>query len=141
MKAILVPAGNDPRIVEVDGYKDIQRYVGGNIDAAGWIFDDSPAVYVNDEGKLGGLQPNRAVYARPEDEGKMTWDGGTVRKGQCLDIIFGDFICIGFDPETGEDRDVSDEEIARVRDAFAGPASIHSGLVEAMRIKLGAARR
>lgn len=48
---------------------------------------------------------------------------------------------LGFDPETGEDRDVSDEEIARVRDAFAGPASIHSGLVEAMRIKLGAARR
>lgn len=141
MKAILVPVGNDPRIVEVEGYKDIQRYVGGNIDAAGWIFDNSPAVYVNDEGKLGRFQPNRAVYARPEDEGKMTWDGGTVRKGQCLDIISGDFICIGFDPETGEDRDVSEEEIARVRDAFAGPGSIDSGVMEVMAIRFAGARR
>lgn len=141
MKAVLVPVGEEPRIVEVGGYEDIQRYVGGCFDAAGWIFDDAPAVYVNDMGKLGGFLPNRAVYARPEDEGKETCDGRTVRKGQCLDIIFGDFLCVGFDPETGEDRDVTDEEVARVQDAFSGPGSIDSGVMEVMAIRFAGARR
>ena len=139
MKAILVPVGQEPREVEVGDYRDIQRYVGGCFDVCGWIFDDAPAVYVNDCGKIGGAVPNRAVYARAEDEGKTTWDGGTVRQGDCLDIVFGDFVCLGYDAETGESRDVTPEEAARVRAAFGGARSIGSGVAEALRIKLGIA--
>ena len=142
MKAMLVPVGEEPRLVDFDGsMEDIQRYVGGYFDAAGWIFDDSPAVYLNDEGKF-CASPNRAVYARQQDAGKMLWSSpDPLREGDLVDVIYGDFLCVGFDPRTGEDRDISDEEARRVVDRFGGPASIDSGFIEVMGIKLSAARR
>ena len=116
-KAVLVPLGEMPRIVEANSLKDLQHFVGGYIDAAGWIFNDEPTVYVNDDGKY-TCMPNRAVYATADDAGKIGWDGKPFKEGDVLDIIFGDFICIGFDAETGEDRDITDEEIARVMARF-----------------------
>ena len=44
----------------------------------------------------------------------------------------------GIDPETGEDRDVTDEEIKRVRERFGTLRSIDSGWMEALTIKLQA---
>ena len=134
VKALLIPVGESPRPITIDGLKGLQTAVGGCVECAGWIFDDQPTVYLNDEGKYSCL-PNRAVYAAAEDAGKHTWDGGTVAEGDVLDVIFGDFVAVGFDPETGEDRDITDEEIERVMRRFGKRSDIWSGFREVMRIR------
>ena len=138
MKAIIVPVGAMPRAVEIDGsLASMQEAVGGCIEPCSWVFNDEPAVYVNEEGKF-TQEPNRAVYATEADEGCVRWDGTTVHEGDLLEILFGDILCVGFDPETGEGRDVTDEEIARVRERFGTLRSIDSGWMEALTIKLQA---
>ena len=137
-KAMLVPTGDMPRIVEVENYRDIQRYDGGNIEPCSWVFDDAPSVYVNEEGKF-TCRPNRAIYATDKDAGKVTWDGKKIKEGDLLDILFGDFVCVGFDEETGEDRDISEEEIQLVIERFGSYESIDSGVIETLKIQLGAA--
>ena len=136
MKAILVPVDGLPRPIEVEGLKGLQEAVGGYVEPCSWIFGDCPAVYVNEEGKFNGSEPNRAIYATAADEGFVKWDGSIVHEGDVLDIIYGDFVCIGFDPETGEDRDVTDEEAERVRERFGTLRSLDSGWMEALSIQL-----
>ena len=140
MKAILIPVGAMPRVIEIDGLKDMQKAVGGNIELCSWVFNDRPTVYVNEEGKF-TCEPNRAIYATEEDEGCVKWDGTKVKRGELLEILFGDILCIGYDPETCEDRDVTDDEIARVNERFGNARSIDSGLIEVLRIQLGASVR
>ena len=138
MRAILVPVGEMPRTIEVEGLRDLQRAVSGPIEACSWIFGDEPAVYVGEESKLGGFEPNRAIYATAADEGCARWDGTTVHEGDVLDIVYGDFVCIGFDGETGEDRDITEAEAARVMQRFGTAWSIESGWAEALRVRLKA---
>ena len=138
VKAMVVPVGEMPYLVEINGYKDIQKAVHGNIEPCSWVFDDQPSVYVNEEGKF-TQPPNRAIYAEAKDAGNLKWDGTRVKEGECLDIIFGDFICVGFDEETGEDRDINDEEIQLVIERFGSYESIDSGVIETLKIQLGAA--
>lgn len=132
-KAVLVPVGDKPEFVEVDGYKSLQKLVGGCIESVSWIFDDAISVYANDEGKS-LCNPNRAIYAQPQHVGKIGWDGEEIVEGKLLDIIFGDFVCVGFDPETGEDRDLTDDEIQLIMERFGSVASIKSGLIETLKI-------
>ena len=134
MRAMLVPTGAMPRIIEVNGLEDLQAAVGGLIESCPWMFEDEPAVYVNEEGKL-SCYPNRAIYATEEDKGFVKPDGSPVEPGDLLDIVFGDFVCVGFDPETGEDRDISDDEMAKVMQRFGTKRSIDSGFIETMLIK------
>ena len=123
MKALLIPVGEVPREVEVGGLADRRALVGGHIDAAGWVFDDCPTLYVNDEGKFNGMLPNRAVYVTEEEAGRQKWDGGTWAEGELIDIFYGPIVAVGFDPLTGEDRDITPEEIKRVRERFSGSAA------------------
>lgn len=44
MKAIIIPVGAMPRAIEIEGLKDLQRAVGGCIEACGWVFNDSRSV-------------------------------------------------------------------------------------------------
>ena len=137
MKAVLVPVGKMPEVVELDdgNLRSMQVAVGGCIEPCSWVFNDEPAVYVNDEGKF-ACEPNRAVYATEADEGCVRWDGTTVHEGDLLDILFGDVLCVGLDPETGESRDVTDEEAQRVMDRFGSDESIESGGLEFIRTML-----
>ena len=136
MKAIVIPIGAMPRIIEIDGsLKAMQEAVGGNIELCSWVFNDQPAVYVDEEGKF-ACEPNRAVYATKADEGCVKWDDSEVKCGDLLEILFGDILCVGYDPETGEDRDVTDEEVARVNARFGTLWSIEGGWAEALRIRL-----
>lgn len=136
MKALLVPVGGYPLPIDIEGLSDLQQAVGGTIDAVGWVFDDAPELYVNDEGKF-RCAPNRAVYATEDDAGRRKWDGSETKEGELLDVIFGDFVAIGFDPDTGEDRDITEAEAEKVVARFGSSRSIESGLVEAMRIGAG----
>ena len=45
-------------------------------------------------------------------------------------------VCVGFDPGTGEDRDITDEEAKRVMDRFGSDESVASGGLELIRAML-----
>lgn len=45
-------------------------------------------------------------------------------------------VCAGFDPETGENRDITDEEAQRVMECFGSDESIESGGLELIRTML-----
>lgn len=82
MRAVLIPVSEEPREVEIDGLADLQALVGGRIEPVGWIFDNCPVLYVNDEGKINGMLPNRAVFVPEDRVGSRKWDGGTLGSGR-----------------------------------------------------------
>ena len=64
-----------------------------------------------------------------------------------FDVIFGENIClyvnivaVGFDPETGMDRDLTGAEMAQVSDYFTKVSAPGSGLAEALAIQQGRRR-
>ena len=59
-----------------------------------------------------------------------------VEEGELYSIVFGDMVCVGFDPETGEDRDITDAEAERVMDRFGSDESIMSGGFELIRMMM-----
>lgn len=150
LDVMIVPVGGEPymKALEADGRGSflpaLQECVGGLIAPMGYVFGDAPAVYCNDEGKLAGsgCAPNRAVYA-DEDMAAAGYASPSdpsraVKPGELFDIAFGDLVCVGLDPATGESRDISTEERGRVAGRFGGRESIESGGLEAARIRLAA---
>lgn len=71
LEAMIVPVGGKPYSKTLEADEDgsflraLQECVGGHIEPMGYLFDDAPTVYCNEEGKLAGsgCRPNRAVYA------------------------------------------------------------------------------
>jgi len=110
--------------------------------SASYIFEDAPAVYVNEEGLLGASidTANRAIYAtrRMAEMGYLSQMdySRVVEEGELYSIVFGDMVCVGFDPETGEDRDITDAEAERVMNRFGSDESIVSGGCELVRMML-----
>lgn len=153
LEAMIVPVGGKPypKTLEADEngsfLRALQECVGGHIEPMGYLFDDAPTVYCNEEGKLAGsgCRPSRAVYATeamaqagyasPNDPSRA------VRPDELFDIVFGDMVCVGFDPETGEDCDIAPEECERVTERFGSRESIESGELEALRLRLSARHR
>ena len=63
LSVLLIQPGKAPRMVEIPDTLDaMQELVGGYIEEY-MPFDDEVAIIVNEEGKLNGLPPNRAIYA------------------------------------------------------------------------------
>lgn len=146
LQAMLVSVNGLPRDITLEADEGgsflaaMQGCVGGPIEPMSFVFEDAPAVYCNEEGKLDAASnpPNRAIYATRE----MAKAGyvspadcsHAVQEGEVIDIAFGDMLCVGFDAETGESRDITPHERARVMERFGSTASVASGLFEAMRI-------
>ena len=109
--------------VEYDDYEDIQELLDCDCFAVcPWLFGDSPACYIDDEGKFDGNYPNRALY----------------HDGELVDIIFGDMLFAGIDMETGESRDITEDEKRRVRERFSdGESGPGSGIAAIMGIRTG----
>lgn len=120
MRGLLVPVFGDPFEIEFDGLEGMQRAVGGYIEAVPWLFDDNPSVYVNEEGKLDGALPNRAI----------------VMGGEVVDILFGPILCTGFDFETGDTVDIADDEIDRASRYFTAESPAGSGMDAAVEIMM-----
>lgn len=99
-------------------------------------------MYVNEEGLLGASidTANRAIYAtrRMAEMGYLSQMdySRVVEEGELYSIVFGDMVCVGFDPETGEDRDITDAEAERVMNRFGSDESIVSGGCELVRMML-----
>lgn len=80
MTVLAVLPGKAPERIELDGsLKSMQEFVGGTIQAV-YPFSDPVAIVCNDEGKLMGLEYNRAL--RDED-------------GNIYDILCGPFFVCG----------------------------------------------
>lgn len=80
LEVLLVQPGKYPKAIAIDGTLEaLQQAVGGDIQAA-YPFEDAVAVVCNEEGKLIGLPPNRAI----KDE-----------NGKTYDFLVGDFLVVG----------------------------------------------
>lgn len=64
-----------------------------------------------------------------------------VKEGELYTVLFGDLVAVGFDPETGEDRDLTDSEVQTVSDYFTKVSAPGSGFREVFAIQSGAYRR
>ena len=84
ISVLLVEPGKYPRMIEMeDSLEAMQHAVGGDIEEF-MPYADEVAIICNEEGKMNGLPPNRAIYFEPE--------GAESR--EMVDIIFGTFfIC------------------------------------------------
>lgn len=136
IRCVMVPVGADPYVAQIDPddtLASLQGLVGGLIESCPHVFGDAPSVFANEEGKVTGLRPNRAVYAAKEHvvAGFRSPDDPSrpIAEGEILDVIYGDFVCAGFDEQAGATVSITDEEAARVMDAFSGWRSQVSGAV------------
>lgn len=66
ISVLLVEPNKYPKMIEIDDTLEaMQTVVGGDIEEY-MPFEDEVAIICNEEGKLIGLPPNRAIYAEPE---------------------------------------------------------------------------
>ena len=144
IQAVLVPVGQDPVAIEIDGTRDIMSHVGGIIEeASGYLPPDALpfnlSMYVNDEG-LYSCQPNRAFYATEsmEHEGYYSAiDGKPVVSGLPSSLLFGNIVITGFNPETGEDISLSAGELMDAMNYFQRDSPRGSGREVALIVQNG----
>lgn len=104
MKALRVEPYEPPKVIEIDaGLKSLQHEVGGYIEVL-YPFEDEVGIVCNEEGKLNGMELNRAL----RDEA-----------GEVCDVITGPFLIVGLGDE--DFTSLSDDLIEKYRDIFARP--------------------
>lgn len=109
IKVLLFRPGEYARTVEIDDtLEGMQEAVGG------WIeeympFEDDVAIVCNEEGKLQGLEFNRAIF---NDE------------GQLLDVIAGDFFIAYAPPESEKYLSITPELEKKYKEKYGKPERI-----------------
>lgn len=79
MNVLKVSAGKMPERIEVENtLEELQKQVGGYIQAI-YPFDNNVGIICNEEGKIMGLEPNRAL----------------IIDGHIVDILVGDILIVG----------------------------------------------
>ena len=106
MKAILIPVGGIPRVVEQDGLKDLQSLVEGHIDAVDFPLRQDLTAYINDEGKF--------LYQR-NDVATRLLELGLARG----DWIAGPCVICGFSPAEGRTLEIPEDAMQLVNAAAA----------------------
>ena len=110
IRVVCCEPGKLAKIKEIKtGLENLQAAVGGLIETY-YPFDEPVCVVCNDEGKINGMRPCRAMYG--ED-------------GELMDIIFGPFfIC----DSRGEDfGSLSEEQLKRYEEKFRLPEYFFKG--------------
>ena len=101
---LVVEPMKEPYIKEIgSGYKDMQKEVGGLIQAT-YPYEDLVGIICNDEGKINGLPLNRAIY---DKNGEMT------------DIIAGTFLVVGLEDDNFASLDA--DLLKKFSDKFKSP--------------------
>ena len=114
MKTVIVRAHKQPEITEIeDNLNSLQEAVEGYIEAV--YIKDGYVLVCNEEGKLHGLELNRALY------GKDYYGEGSDEPEEMIDIIAGPFLVL----KTGEDNFVglTDAEAQQMYKRFEKPES------------------
>lgn len=87
-----------------------QHEVGGYIEPYG--LKNGATIYCNEEGKIGSWSLNRAIRAYDLDD----------RAGsQIVEMMAGTFFISGFDPESGEDASLTEEQFDHWGKRFHSP--------------------
>lgn len=98
MKILKIAPGTSPEVMDIPGdLSAMQEIVGGLIQLL-YPFKDSVAIVCNDEAKLWGLPPNRAL--RDPDTGVV------------YDILCGTFFLCGAPPSSDHFIDLTEEQLA-----------------------------
>ena len=128
--------------VEIDGLKDLQRLVGGYIEPFSIYENRGWTIYLNESG-LYQCPPNRAIFADDDlvEAGYLSQfsdSSRVIKKDELYYILFGDIVAIGFDPMTGEDKSLTDEQMDEIKAMFSSPAmGPNSGYFAATSVKMG----
>ena len=106
MRILLIEPNKIPRPCNTpDTLEAMQRIVGGNIQAV-YPFEEPVALICNEEAKLEGLPPNRAL--RDED-------------GNVYDIICGTFFLSSAPPDSENFESLTEEQMERYAKRFQHP--------------------
>ena len=104
MKVLKVEPYQLPEVKEIDsGLSSLQHEVEGWIEAT-YPFEDPVAIICNEEGKLNGMEYNRAI----RDE-----------NGEVREIIAGPFLVVGLDEENF--ASLSEDMVQKYKRMFAQP--------------------
>lgn len=107
MRIIIVEGGKKPYETELEhDLESMRRCVGGDIEAVYEPGGRDAAIICNNEGKLLGLPPNRAL----RDE-----------KGEIYDIIVGTFFICGTPPDSESFASLTDEQVDYWLKRFSKP--------------------
>ena len=108
IRVVVCEPGKTARIAEIGtGLEDLQRAVGGLIETF-YPFEEEVCIVCNDEGKINGMKPCRAIY----DEER-----------NIRDIVFGPFfICGCAGPEFSS---LTDEQLGRYSRTFRCPENYY----------------
>lgn len=146
VRALVIPVDGEPYTVllekddEGSCLDSLQDIVGGCIDVFGASVIDGVDLYVNDEG-IYDCMPNRAIFTTPE----MERDGylsqfstsEVSREDELYAVLFGNIVCVGCDEETGECRDLTEDEECRASSYFTEVSGPMSGIAAVRAIKGG----
>lgn len=104
MKVVLVEPRKQARVVEIDhSLESMQKIVGGYIET--FRLDDEVYIICNEEGKLGGFQPNRAIWY----------------EGELIEIIFGTFFICSAPWDSENFASLSDADALHYAAQFMAP--------------------
>jgi len=103
MKAIKIYADGKQEIVNVSTLDDFQEAVEGYIEATGRFPSDPNLIgFVNEDGKFQELPVNvKASELVFGEQFKKDYVSG-----QVYDAVCGTMLVLGYDPETGEEKDI-----------------------------------
>lgn len=108
LSVLLVEPEKYPKMIEIeDTLEAMQNLVGGDIEEY-MPFEDDVAIICNEESKINGMQPNRAVYS---DDGKK----------KMMDIIFGQFFIVYAPIESEKFLSLPPELSEKYREKFKYP--------------------
>lgn len=112
IEVVSVPVGEEAGPVEIENsLKSLQSYVDGYIEVIRPFDDEDVVMILNEEGKINGLAPNRALM----DE-----------NGDVIDIIAGDFLIAGVDDEE-EFTSLNEAQIRKYTKMFERPQKFLRG--------------
>lgn len=106
-KAIFIPADNSRplEIVELSDYEQYRQLIDGWLETIPYPDRDDVAPYFDEEGKIRGKSKNHRATALLSPV------------MFAHDYIAGDCILVGFDAETGEDRDIPEDVVNQLMGA------------------------
>ena len=108
IRVLLLEPGQTARAVEIGtSLEELQAAVGGTIEAY-YPFEEEVCIVCNDEGKITGLKPNRAIYGKDN---------------QIVDVIAGTFFICDC---SGEDfKSLSEEQLKRYTEMYRCPEAFY----------------
>lgn len=144
IRGLLIGVDEQPKEIIISKDKNgsflasLQELVDGLISTYDVLFNQNITLYINDEG-LYTCSPNRAIFATKQMEEEGYLDGLTyshvVKEGELTTVLYGNIVACGFDPESGENRSLTTEEMDKVAQYFSEISKPHSGLAAVMSIR------